>query len=174
MVDIALGERAQHLVVAGQQLFDLLEREKIDFPGRVGFLRLQSTPPPPSAGWVNLDGQSGVIGRADRFVQTDTEYQHLVSWLLRDTWFVESLADAIQFHRTVTRSDSYGDPLGRIARPGRASGRGTTRQRYRDHLASCGVAKHSAASGTIWMVRSRDTRRNWMARKNSLLSGRPN
>lgn len=102
MVDVALGERAQHLVVAGQQLFDLLEREQIDFPGRVGFLRLQSTPPPPSAGWVNLEGQSGVIGRADRFVETSSEYQHLVGWLLRDTWFVESLADAIQFHRTVS------------------------------------------------------------------------
>ncbi len=102
MIDIALGERAQHLIVAGQQLFDVLERDEVEFPGRVGFLRLQSTPPPSSAGWVNLDGQSGVIGRADGFVTTSTEYEHLVSWLLRDTWLVESLADAIQYHRSVS------------------------------------------------------------------------
>ena len=102
MVEIALGERAEHLVVAGQQLFEHLERHQIEFPGRVGFLRLQSTPPPNSAAMVSLDGQAGVIGRADRFVQTTSEYEHLVSWLLRDTWFVETIADAIQFHRSIS------------------------------------------------------------------------
>ena len=51
MVDIALGERAQHLVVAGQHLFDLLERENIDFPGASDFCDCsRPRPHPPRAG----------------------------------------------------------------------------------------------------------------------------
>ncbi len=121
MVEIALGQRAEHLVVAGQELFEQLEGGCIEFPGRVGFLRLQSSPPPSSAVVVNLDGEPGVIGRADRFVQTDSEYEHLVGWLMRDTWFVESITDALQYHRAihapirlVTRSGELLDRDGRL------------------------------------------------------------
>jgi chromosome segregation protein len=112
LVEVALGQRAEHLVVAGQHLFEHLERHPVEFPGRVGFLRLQSTPPPSTSAMVDLDGQAGVIGRADRFVQTTSEYEHLVSWLLRDTWFVESISDAIQFNRSISA------PIRLVARHG--------------------------------------------------------
>ncbi len=102
MVAVALGERAQHLVIAGIPFIDALASGKFQVPGRVGFVRLQSSPPPQFLREVELDGQIGVIGRADRFVEVATEYEHLVQWLLGDTWFVESLDDAVQLHRSLT------------------------------------------------------------------------
>lgn len=102
MLEIALGEQAQDLVVAGSQLFDALERGTAKFTGRVGFMRLHSTAPPRLGPPADLRGQLGVIGRAEDFVTTAPEYQHLVQWLLNDTWFVETLTDAMQYNRSVS------------------------------------------------------------------------
>lgn len=102
MLDVALGDQAQHLVVAGGQLFDHLQHNDLELSGRVGFVRLQSSAPRRFVDGVDLTGQSGVIGRADQFVAASIEYQHLLQWLLRDTWFVETLSDAVQFHRSVS------------------------------------------------------------------------
>jgi chromosome segregation protein len=102
MLEVALGVRAQDLVVAGSQLFEALEAEEATFRGRVGFMRLHSSPPVRLGPPVDLSGQSGVIGRAEDFVSTGPEYQHLVQWLLRDTWFVETLTDAMQYSRSVS------------------------------------------------------------------------
>ncbi|MEM8681574.1 MAG: chromosome segregation protein SMC, partial [Planctomycetota bacterium] len=101
LVDVALGERAQHLVVAGTRLFQHLEESSLEVPGRVGFLRLQSTAPPAAAAGRDLSDQQGVIGPAVEFVRTTSEYEHLLHWLLGDTWFVETLADAIQLGRSI-------------------------------------------------------------------------
>ena len=101
MVAVALGDQAQHLVVAGTQFIDHLANGAIEPPGRVGFVRLQSTAPPRFLREVDLDGQAGVVGRADRFVETQPEYEHLAEWLLGDTWFVQTLSDAVQFHRSL-------------------------------------------------------------------------
>ena len=101
MIEVALGERAQHLVVAGSHFTDYLESHRVELAGRVGFVRLQSTAPPQLTRRSDLTGQSGIIGRADRFVTAQPEYAHLIGWLLRDTWLVESLVDAIQFARSV-------------------------------------------------------------------------
>ena len=101
MVAAALGERAQHVVVAGSQLIEYLQRGQYEIGGRVGFMRLESTPPASPVHDVDLRGQSGIIGRADDDVTAEAEYEHLVSWLLADTWFVESLDDAIQFRQSL-------------------------------------------------------------------------
>ncbi len=121
MVAVALGDRAQHLVVAGNRMIESLADGRFIMPGRVGFVRLQSTPPPEFLRAVDLHDKPGVIGRADEFVTAEAEFQHLAEWLLGDTWFVETLADALQFHRTlklpprfVTRSGESLDRDGRL------------------------------------------------------------
>jgi len=101
MLDAALGEKTQLLVFAGQQLVEHLQVEPCDLPGRVGLIRLESSPPGHAGSGTDLTDQSGVIGLATQFVETAPEYEHLATWLLGDTWFVESLVDAVEFSRSL-------------------------------------------------------------------------
>ncbi len=52
----------------------------------------------------NLNGQPGVIGRADRFVETEPDFAPLAKRLLGRTWFVEKLDHAF----SLARSDATG------------------------------------------------------------------
>ena len=101
LVGAALGERAQHIVVAGSRFLQHLQAREYSLTGRVGFMRLESTPPASASHDVDLRGQSGIVGRCDDFVVAEEEYSHLISWLLADTWFVETLDDAIQFRNSI-------------------------------------------------------------------------
>ncbi len=98
LVDLALGDAAQHLVVApGQAFQELLAAGRMRLPGRVSFLPLdwldpQTAGDPPA----NLDGLPGVIARADRVVETAEEFRPLVRRLLGRTWLVERLEVAWQ------------------------------------------------------------------------------
>ena len=44
----------------------------------------------------DLTGRPGVVGRADRFVETQPQYAPLVARLLGRTWIVEKLEHALQ------------------------------------------------------------------------------
>ncbi|MCR4412141.1 MAG: AAA family ATPase [Thermoguttaceae bacterium] len=101
LVEVALGEMAQCVVLRpGPELLDHLRRQPYQFSGRVGFVWLE----PPAgaiapAAEVDLDGLAGVLGRADRFVETEPAYESLVRRLLARTWFVETLAHALDLAR---------------------------------------------------------------------------
>ncbi len=121
MIASALGERAEHLVISGSKLVDQLASGEFHVPGRVGFIRMQTAPPPRFLREDEIDGKPGVIGRADRFVTTDERFRHVVDWLLGDTWLVESLEDAVRYHREmhapprfVTRKGEIIDRDGRL------------------------------------------------------------
>ncbi len=121
MIAAALGERAQHLVVAGDELMDLIAAGNLQLSGRVGFLQLQAAPPPQFLRDVDLSGQPGVIGRADQLVTCGEDYRFLMDWLLGDTWLVDSLLDAVHYHRSlatpprlVTRGGAVLDRDGRL------------------------------------------------------------
>ena len=111
LIDVALAEAAQHIVISGDRLVRRLEAGEIQLSGRAGFVRLDilaATPPLSFAplmfsGRGELTGRPGVIGRADRLVQVDAQYQPLTSHLLGDTWFVEHLGDALRLSRTAGR-----------------------------------------------------------------------
>jgi chromosome segregation protein len=113
LVEIALGPAAQYVVAEPDgELFSFLHREGQRLSGRVGFVWLD----PEEAGNVesrelkvesesltlnsqhstlgSLEGRPGVLGRADRFVETDPTYAPLAERLLGHTWFVENLAHA--------------------------------------------------------------------------------
>ena len=106
LVEVALGETAQHLVVgSGSELLDYLQEESHTFAGRVGFVWLDGLANPASEREVDLEGRPGVLGRADQFVQTAPEYLPLARRLLGRTWFVQTLAAALAL------ADSHGAGL---------------------------------------------------------------
>jgi chromosome segregation protein len=95
LVDVALGNRADHVVVAsGKGLFDWLQHGMGEMPGRVSFLRLDGPSASNPLERIDLQGESGVIGRADQFVETDPPFASLARQLLGRTWLVDTLDTA--------------------------------------------------------------------------------
>ena len=111
LIDVALGDRGQHLVLRGAaELLDSLRESTLALRGRVGFLLaddpLDSNPrnaPPPA----DLTHAPGVIARADHLVETASEYQSLAERLLGRTWIVERLEDALRLARGEARGASF-------------------------------------------------------------------
>ncbi len=101
LVEVALGETAQHVVAGpGRELLEHLQSQPCPFTGRVGFIRLSSLGPQAAEEGPDLEGQPGVLGRADRFVETEPEYEPLARRLLGRTWFVEKLTHAFALAET--------------------------------------------------------------------------
>ena len=97
LVEIALGPLAQHVVVGpGARLLEHLQATEVRWPGRVGFLLLDVQPPATAVEKIQLEGQPGVLGRADSFVEAAPEFLPLVRRLLGRTWFVETLSRALE------------------------------------------------------------------------------
>ena len=128
LVEIALGQKAQHVVATSSaELFDHLQSRSNRLGGRVGFVWLEgkkvasgqwpvaseeqiSKSPSPQitkSPKPDLEGQPGVIGRADRFVESQPCFAPLAEQLLGRTWFVENLAQAISLAESVGRGLSY-------------------------------------------------------------------
>jgi chromosome segregation protein len=96
LVEVALGEKAQHVAVAGgRDLLAYLQSEAAQFSGRVGFLWLDDAEMAAPPETLDLERRAGVLGRADRFVQTSAEYRPLARRLLSHIWIVEKLSDAV-------------------------------------------------------------------------------
>jgi chromosome segregation protein len=100
MVEMALGERAQHVVMTTlQHLVTRLGGESLNIGGRVGFLALDNRQPPAALDQVDLANEPGVMGRADRFVECGPETESLARRLLGRTWLVD------RGHGPTSRSD---------------------------------------------------------------------
>ena len=98
IVDVALGEVAQYLVVDGDRLLDYLATEQLKVKGRVGIIQLDHPPTLGADPNISMNGQEGVIGRADRLVQVDARFASFVRQLLGGTWVVKTLADALRLY----------------------------------------------------------------------------
>ena len=108
LVELALGQTAQHVVVPPEpELFRHIERQGARFVGRVGFVWLDPTPRKSIPLDPKLDGQPGVLGRADQFVETEPMFEPLVQRLLHRTWIVESVAVAKQLYKTVDEPTNF-------------------------------------------------------------------
>lgn len=105
IIDAALGDRAQYIATADlNSLLDYLDRGLAPIDGRVGFIAIEkdllidaddvspalADQQPP----VELTGQPGVFGRADRLVADSERVPGVAYTVLRDTWIVETLEDA--------------------------------------------------------------------------------
>ena len=75
LVDVALGQAAQHVVAApSKELLRHVQEQSPRFGGRVGFLWLDAPATPATHAEVDLEGRPGVLGRADRFVETQPRF----------------------------------------------------------------------------------------------------
>ena len=95
IVDVALGDIAQYVVVDGPKMVQRVASEQLKVRGRVGLIQLDA---PTSLGAdteVNLSGGEGIIGRADRLVQVETAYAPFIKTILGGTWVVKRLQDAL-------------------------------------------------------------------------------
>ena len=108
LVEVALGPLAEHLVVSpGSRLLEHLQSGSQRFAGRVGFLWLDAGTDEPAERQIDLEGQPGVLGRADRFVQTEPRFAPLAKRLLGRTWIVEKLTHAVRLAQSTGRRASF-------------------------------------------------------------------
>jgi chromosome segregation protein len=97
LVEIALGERANYLVVTeAHTLAPALVAEPNSWPGRTSFLRLDVPTPASAVDRVDLSAEPGVMGRADGFVDVSEELAPMVRRLLGRHWLVDTLATALR------------------------------------------------------------------------------
>ncbi|HEX5445977.1 MAG TPA: chromosome segregation protein SMC, partial [Pirellulales bacterium] len=112
LVEAALGDKAQALVVEAGVLTDFLawaEQESLRLPGRVMFLPL--CPPGLALGQSPaLEGLPGVQGRLDQWVESPAELKPLVHQLLGRAWMVESLAAAQRLAADAGRGCTFVTP----------------------------------------------------------------
>ena len=137
LVEVALGEQAQFLVVAApDRLFEWLAGEPIGVPTRVGLLRLDGGPSTGLMDPVDLSGEAGVMGRADQFVEAASDLVPLVRRLLGSTWFVDRLSTALRLWRTAGGGRA-------ICHERRATARG---RRYADARSAAALDRSVAAT----------------------------
>ena len=104
LIEVALGDKAQQIVLAeGADLARYLQGNAHHLAGRVGFAALDRFASDAEDEGVDLHDRPGVLGRADRFVETEPRYTPLVGRLLGRTWVVESLADALRLAESAPR-----------------------------------------------------------------------
>jgi chromosome segregation protein len=106
LVEMALGERAQYVVMTTlRQLLEELDddRDALNLGGRVGFLALDGRMPFTALDQVDLSNEPGVMGRADRFVESSPEIEALTQRLLGRTWLVDRLSTALRLSQTTGR-----------------------------------------------------------------------
>ncbi len=118
LVELALGEQTQYFVVEpDENWFASLAEESRRFTGRVGFIRLSGDTAPTWEHPVDLEGQPGVRGRADHFVDSSAPLAPLVKRLLGRTWIVESRAHARALSERAGRGMTFITLSGELLEP---------------------------------------------------------
>ena len=100
LVDVALGELSQYVIVDGDRLINALADESMKVNGRLGMIQLDGPAVNGTDAQANLNGESGVIGRADRLVQVQPQYVDFIRKLLGGTWIVKTLSVALHLNST--------------------------------------------------------------------------
>ncbi len=95
LIDAALGERSQYVIVAGGDLQDAILDGAMKINSRVGLIRIDELPKRRPGDRIRLDGLKGVIGRGDRMIKCEPKFEPLARHLLSSTWLVDSLATAL-------------------------------------------------------------------------------
>ena len=169
LIDIALGEASQHLIVSGDELLRQLADATFRPSARVGFVRLtipnwsdqSATTTTSSSGGRRTSGSDlellpGVLGRADRLVETTPEYASLMCRLLGDTWIVADLDTAFELQGKAARGSRF------VARTGQLLDRDGT-------VISC--ARQNSAGLVSRRSELRDLRRRIEVLESRILEG---
>lgn len=96
LIDLALGDLAQAIVVEGNQARDRVLRGEVETKGRVLFVGLFASGAGFQPAQLDLRGRTGVIDRADRLAIALPGFEPILAQLLGNTWIVETLADAVR------------------------------------------------------------------------------
>jgi chromosome segregation protein len=120
LVDIALGEASQYVVLRGPEVIEKLKAGALLTSGRVGFVYLDALNALEEDG-DSLECEPGVVQRMDRLVETTDEDAALAWAYLGQTWLVESLSVALRLKATrkgdfrcVTRAGELVDARGSV------------------------------------------------------------
>jgi len=104
LIEVALGERAQYIVLSSSsRLIQRLHDQPLRVEGRVGFLALDARQQLTALDHVDLSAEPGVMGRADRFIESAPEHQPLARRLLGRTWLVDRIATALRLVQSIGR-----------------------------------------------------------------------
>ncbi|NLE36721.1 MAG: chromosome segregation protein SMC [Pirellulaceae bacterium] len=104
VIEVALGEKAEQIVLAeAGEIGRYLQDHSHRLAGRVGFVALDRLDSDIDRQTVDLHDRPGVLGRADRFVESEPRCAPLVRRLLGRTWVVENLADALRLAESAPR-----------------------------------------------------------------------
>ncbi|MDA1178415.1 MAG: chromosome segregation protein SMC [Planctomycetota bacterium] len=104
LVDLALGERSQYLIVTGTSLIAAVDQGLVDV-GRVGLIAIAELAADAHTIQRNLAaqeeflsririGEHGVVGPATQFAESNVRDSQIIPYLLGNCWFAETLADA--------------------------------------------------------------------------------
>jgi chromosome segregation protein len=96
LVDTALGITGQAIVLGDGTLIERIRDQQLKVEGRVTLLRLDRLPTRHAGERIQLDGVSGIMGRADRLIRYPEEFAPLFRYLLGTTWLVDSLSTALE------------------------------------------------------------------------------
>lgn len=108
MIEAALGERAQDLVVDdGNELVQVAIGQTEKLTTRARFQRLDAQPVALAIDQIDLSHEPGVMGRADQFVEAAAEFALLVRRLLGRTWIVDRLETAHRLANSIGRGLSF-------------------------------------------------------------------
>lgn len=160
LIDTALGAAGNALVLEDGQLIQLVRNGSLDVPGRLTLMRLDRLPTRRFGEKIQLDGVSGVIGRADRLVKCKSSVLPLMRYLLGTTWLVESLDVALELGhfrgaglRFVTSSCQLIDADGTLTIGAIQSSSGIVSRRSEIHNARLEIeelkARHQKLQGEI-------------------------
>ena len=96
LVDLALGEATQFIVVDGDNLVDAIAQDEVIVKGRTGILSVGAPCTLNAEITDELSVHSGVIGRLDSLVQvTEGAHKATLELLLSGTWVVRDLTTAL-------------------------------------------------------------------------------
>jgi chromosome segregation protein len=107
LVEVALGERANYLVVAETKSLAAVLADPTAWPGRTTFLRLDVPHVASAVDHVDLSGEPGVIGRADHFVDAPPDLAPLARRLLGRHWLVDTFATAVSLSGGIGRGLNF-------------------------------------------------------------------
>jgi chromosome segregation protein len=113
LVETALGHLANALVIERIDA-ELLAMPEAKWAGRTGFLRLDVPLTASAVDLIDLSAETGVVGRADHFVETVPDLETLPRRLLGRYWFVDSLKTAVRLSNGVGRGLNYVTVVGEV------------------------------------------------------------
>lgn len=111
LVDVALGDAAQHVVVKGDRLIDWVASGIYRPVSKVGLIPREDRESGPT---LELELEPGVIGRADRLIDVHPESASVVRRILGTTWFVEDLRTAMELAATRGRGQRFVTRAGQL------------------------------------------------------------